>query len=289
MTQMQKQKTGLVLEGGAMRGMFTAGVIDVLLENNILLDGAIGVSAGAAFGCNYKSKQIGRVIRYNKRFAKDARFGGVQSLLKTGNLYNAEFCYRTVPLRLDVFDTETYQKVPMEFWCVATDCKDGKPLYHRCEKMDALDLEWVRASASMPIVSKPVQLVGKEMLDGGISDPIPLSYFESVGYTKNVVVLTQPASYRKQPQKGMKAMARLLKKYPAIVAAMEQRHTLYNEEVAYVHQKEAEGDVFVIQPAEDLEIGKTEHNPDKLEEVYQIGRNTCLQQLEALQKFLREE
>ena len=143
-------KTGLVLEGGAMRGMFTCGVIDVLMENGIRFDGAAGISAGAVFGCNYKSRQIGRPVRYNKNYCKDPRYCSDRSLIKTGDLYGADFCYRELPDVLDPFDRETFKNDPMEFYIGATDVKTGKAVYHKCTDGGEDDLLWMRASASMP-------------------------------------------------------------------------------------------------------------------------------------------
>ena len=182
-----------------MRGLFTAGVLDVLMERGVTFDGIVGVSAGACFGCNYKSGQIGRVIRYNKRFARDPRYCSWKSLFTTGDLFGAEFCYRTLPMELDVFDTAAYEANPMEFHVVATDCTTGKPVYRRLDKADARAFDWIRASASMPLVSRPVAIDGGLYLDGGLSDGIPLRYFESIGYERNVVVTTRPHGYRKFP------------------------------------------------------------------------------------------
>ena len=205
-------KKGLVLEGGAMRGLFTAGVLDVMLEHNIEFDGAVGVSAGACFGCNYKSKQIGRTLRYNKRFAKDKRYCSLYSLLTTGDLYGADFCYHEIPEKLDVFDEETYENNPMEFYVVCTDAETGEPVYHRIDTGNEENLEWIRASASMPVVSRAVEIGGKKLLDGGISDSIPLDWFTSIGYDRNVVVLTRPADYVKEPLPMKHGMKLLLKK-----------------------------------------------------------------------------
>ena len=177
-------KTGLVLEGGAMRGMYTAGVLDIFMENNITVDGAIGVSAGATFGCNFKSKQIGRSIRYNMKYSHDPRYVGIRSLIKTGDLYGADFCYKELPNKLDLFDVETYQKNPMEFYVVATDINTGKPVYHLCPDGDERDIEWYRASASMPLVSRIVKIDGIELLDGGIADAIPIHKFQEMGFEK---------------------------------------------------------------------------------------------------------
>ena len=156
-------KKGLILEGGAMRGMFTAGVMDVLMENRIAFDGAVGVSAGAAFGCNYKSGQIGRAARYNIQYCRDSRYCGLRTLLKTGNIYSTEFCYGEVPMKLDRFDMEHYQENPMEFYVVCTDIETGKPVYHRYDGWEDHGFDWIRASASLPIVAQIVEIDGKKL------------------------------------------------------------------------------------------------------------------------------
>lgn len=275
-------KRGLILEGGAMRGMFTAGVLDVFLENGIEFDGAVGVSAGAVFGCNYKSKQIGRAIRYNKRFMGDKRYCSISSLIKTGDLFNAKFCYETLPYELDIFDFETYKNNPLEFYCVCSDLKTGKPVYKILEECDKAGLTWMRASGSMPLASNPVEIDGYTLLDGGITDSIPLKYFEDLGYDKNVVILTQPRTYKKKPNSLIPLMKIMLRKYPAIVEAMVHRHEMYNAETEYVFAQEAKGLVTVICPDEDLNLSRTEKNPDELQRVYDIGREVGLRYVEQL-------
>mgnify|MGYP002240038527 CR=1 FL=1 len=194
-------KTGLVLEGGAMRGMFTAGVLDVLMEHGIVLDGAIGVSAGAVFGCNYKSHQIGRVIRYNTQYCNDKRYASFGNLLRTGNLYSEQFCYHTVPEKLDVFDAKAFAENPMDFFVVCTDVRTGDPIYHKCRTGDAEDIQWMQASASMPLAAKIVKIGHYQLLDGGIADSIPVRFFESIGYKRNLIVLTQPKGFVKKKNK----------------------------------------------------------------------------------------
>ena len=244
----KKFKSGLILEGGAMRGMFTSGVLDVFLENGIEFDGAIGVSAGATFGCNLKSRQAGRAIRYNKRFAHDWRYCSLRSLVFTGDMYGARFCYDTLPNKLDPFDRQAYQENPMEFYCVASNCKTGLPVYKKLSTCDQHELTWMRASASMPLVSRVVSIDGYNLLDGGMTDSIPLNYFESIGYNRNVVILTQPRYFRKKPASLMWLMKIMLHKYPLLVEAMRRRSDVYNQQTADIFSKADRGEVFVICP-----------------------------------------
>ena len=200
----KQMKKGLVMEGGAMRGMFTCGVIDVLMENNIDFDSAVGVSAGATFGLNIKSKQIGRGIRYNKKYCNDKRYASLSSLIKTGDIYNVPFCYGTLPYELDKWDYDTFYKNPMDFYCVATELSTGNAVYHKCDNYDAtpdgIDIKWIRASASMPVVSKPVPIADDLYLDGGMSDSIPLRFMEKQNCDRILVIETQPADFVKKPQ-----------------------------------------------------------------------------------------
>ncbi len=282
-------KTGLVLEGGGMRGMFTAGVLDVFMKNGISLEATVGVSAGAAFGCNYKSRQIGRAIRYNLRYAGDPRFCSISSLIRTGDLFGADFCYHELPERLDIFDTETYQKNPMAFYAVATDLALGKPVYHRCDKADYTDLEWLRASASMPLVSRVVEIDGRMLLDGGISDSIPLRFLEKKGYEKNVVVLTQPRDYRKEENKALPLLKLALRRFPRAIDAMRVRHEVYNRQVRYVRLREQKGAAFVIAPPEALTLSRTERDRGELMKAYRIGVREAKRALPALRAFLENE
>jgi len=279
-------KKGLVLEGGAMRGMFTAGVIDVMMESGIDFDGVIGVSAGAAFGCNYKSKQIGRAIRYNMKYCNDKRYSGIGSLIKTGNIYNTDFAYGEVPLKYDVFDFDAFQSNPMDFYVVCTDIETGEAVYHNYGGKDDHCFDWIRASASMPIVSQVVEIDGQKLLDGGVADSIPVKYFEEIGYDKNVVVLTQPEHYQKKKNSLMPLIRIKYGRYPKLVEAMENRHLVYNQTLDYIAEQEKQGKLFVIRPKEKLEIGKVEKNPNKLKEIYDIGRETVASQISAIKEFL---
>ena len=281
-------KKGLIMEGGAMRGMFTAGVIDVLMENNIEFDGAIGVSAGACFGCNYKSKQIGRTIRYNMKYSRDKRFCSIWSWIFTGDIFGADFCYKKIPNELDVFDAETYINNPMEFYVVCTDAETGKSLYKKCEKLDENEMEWMRGSASLPLVSRIVEVDGYKLSDGGMADSIPIKHFEEIGYDRNVIILTQPKGYIKEKNPLIPIMKRTLKKYPKLVEAIANRHVVYNETTKYIFDKEQKGELFIICPKEKLPIAHMEKDPAVLKKTYDLGRLAALERLDEIKEYLNK-
>ncbi len=279
-------KTGVIMEGGAMRGMFTAGVLDVLMENGLVTDGAIGVSAGAVFGCNYKSHQIGRVIRYNTEYCNDKRYASFKNLVKTGNLYSEQFCYHEVPEKLDPFDEAAFAASPMDFFVVCTDVKTGEPIYHKCRKGDAEDVLWMEASASMPLAAKIVKIGHYGLLDGGVADSIPVRFFESIGYKRNLIILTQPKGYTKKKNKFLPAIRAKYFRYPAFVEAVADRHERYNETLSYISMLEQAGKDYVIRPPIPLEIGAMERDPAQLRRVYETGRAVAQIQVEKIRDFL---
>ena len=280
-------KSGLVLEGGAMRGLFTAGVIDVWMTAGITFDGLVGVSAGACFGCNYKSRQPGRVIRYNKRLAKDPRYCSWRSLLKTGDLFNVDFCYREIPFELDPFDVAAYEANPMEFHLSVTDCATGKPVYRRLDKADAAAFRWIQASASMPLVSRPVEIDGREYLDGGLSDGIPLAYFERMGFDRNVVVTTRPHGYRKFASWKVALTKIFLRRYPAVYRALATRHEWYNRTLEYIDQRVAAGAALLIAPEAPLPIARVCHDPKAMQRVYDLGKAAGERSAASVKEFLK--
>ena len=281
-------KTGLVLEGGGMRGLFTAGILDVLMENNVTFDGVVGVSAGATFGCNFISHQIGRTLRYNMSQRKNPKYMGIRSLIKTGDYVGGEYAYHVLPTKLDVFDFEAFEKNPTEFHVVTTNVRTGEAIYHRIDKVDYTGMEWIRASASMPIISRPVAIGDYEMLDGGIADSIPLKYFENEGFTKNIVILTQPKGFKKKLTKLMPVFKATMRKYPAIIEGMSKRHLMYNSELEYITQQQEEGKCLVICPSDTLPIGRTEQTPKKMQFVYDMGRKAGEDNLETIKRFIEK-
>lgn len=271
-----------------MRGMFTCGVLDVLMEQGITFDGTIGVSAGAVFGCNFKSRQIGRAIRYNKKYCNDKRYVSFGNLLRTGDLYGADFCYRTLPTELDPFDRAAFRANPMEFYVVATDMETGKAVYHKCMDGGINDIEWMRASASMPLISNIVEIGDYKLCDGGVADSIPVRGFEQLGFNHNVVILTQPLGFVKKFNKLLGAAILRYPKYHKLWEALANRHVKYNATTAYIRQQELSGKLFVIRPEEPLRIGNIERDPRELARVYRLGRETMIDRLEELKEYMRQ-
>ncbi|MCR5508884.1 MAG: patatin family protein [Lachnospiraceae bacterium] len=281
-------KKGLIMEGGAMRGMFTAGVTDVFMENGIEFDGAVGTSAGAAFGCNYKSRQIGRALRYNKEYCADERYASAKGFFRTGNLYSDDFCYHEIPETLDKFDFDTFNDNPMEFYITCTNIETGRPVHHRHdENADDLNtfLEWIRASCAMPMLERIVEIGGVKLLDGGVADSVPIRFFEELGFDRNVVILTQPLTYRKKKIKyGLIARSRY-RNYPQLTKAMLDRHIRYNETYDYIREKELKGELIAVRPPEALNISIS-HDKNELQRVYDIGRREGLMSLKKVKDYL---
>ena len=263
-------KTGLVLEGGGMRGIYTAGVLDVFMERGIRFDGVIGVSAGAIHGCSYLSGQKGRGIRYYKKYCNDPRFMSFRSLIKTGNIVGVDFCYHELPDVLDPYDHEAFLGCDTEFYATCSNLETGKAEYLRVTDMrEQIDI--VRASATLPYVSKVVEIQGKKYLDGGCTDSVPVDAFINMGFERNVLILTRPATHVRQNEHGLMAKIRY-RKYPEFVKALLSHHHRYNATKKRIAEIEADGKIFVISPAEELEIGRLEVDPEKIQAVYDIGR-----------------
>lgn len=278
------KKIGLVLEGGAMRGMYTAGVVDTFLDEDINVDAIIGVSAGALFGVNYVSKQKGRVLRYNKKYAGDPNYMGVRSFITTGSLVNKEFAYNKLPNELDPFDEETFQKSKTKFYATVTNIENGKAEYilikDTHKQMDAF-----RASGSMPFVSEIVEYENNKYLDGALADSIPVKKMQELGYDKIIVVLTQPDGYRKK--KHPESIAKMFyKKYPALANAINTRYIHYNETLDYIKELEKENKIFVIRPSKKINIKRVEKDPNKIEAQYNLGVEDTKNILKNLKKYL---
>ena len=281
-------KTGLVLEGGAQRAIYTAGVLDVFMENGITFDGVIGVSAGAIHGCSFVSRQHRRSIDYTLDYAGDKNYMSWYSFLTTGNMVNEEFCYHTLPEKLFPFDHKTFEANNTDFYAVCSNLQTGQAEYVKCAKMDKTGLAYLRASASMPFVSRISEIGGKKYLDGGICDSIPLRAFPKMGYERCVVVQTRAAGYQKKPNKLGWLAPLVYRKYPKFAAAIKNRHIMYNNELEQIEQAQKKGAAFVIRPSKNVKIHHMETDKKVLQAVYDLGRGDAIKLLPELKKFLKE-
>lgn len=281
---MSGEKTGLVLEGGGMRGIYTAGVLDVFMDKGISFDGVIGVSAGAIHGCSYVSGQRGRNIRYYKKYCNDKRFISFRNFILTGSIVGEQFCYHDVPEKLDIFDYKAFLESSMEFYVGCSNVETGKAEYLRVKDMKE-EIDLLRASASLPYVSKIVHAKGMKLLDGGCTDSIPVKAFRDMGFSKTVVVLTQHKGYVKQPEKS--TLSRLFyRKYPEFAQAVKNRPQTYNQTIKEIEEWEKAGEIFVIRPTVPLEVDRTKSNPDELQKAYDTGKNDALAKLDEMTEWM---
>ena len=280
-------KVGLVLEGGGMRALFTAGVLDALLDIKELdIDGIVGASAGALFGVNYVSGQKERAIRYNKKYARDKRYMGFYSWITTGNAVNEEFAFYEIPFKLDVFDQEKFKQSKIDFYVVMTNVESGKPEYVLIKDVFK-QMEYLRATSALPFASKIIEINGKKYLDGGISDSIPIDYCEGLGYDKIILVLTRPKNTHKEDK--LNFLYKLVyRKYPNLVERLINMGKDYEVVLKKIEDLENKNKIFVIRPPKVLKIGRLEKNEDKIQNVYDIGLNTGIKEKENLLKYLNK-
>lgn len=277
---------GLVLEGGGMRGLYTAGILDAMLDKNFQVNGIIGVSAGALFGVSYVSKQRGRSLRYNQKYASDPRYMSFKSLITTGNFVNKDFAYYELPLKLDIFDEESFSKSKTDFYATVTNVETGKPEYLKIINA-TIQIEELRASSSLPFCSKIVKINDKLYLDGGISDAIPVNKCFEMGYDKVIVITTRPLNYRKT--KSNQLLPKIFyHRYPNFVKAINTRYQRYNDTLDQLQELEKQNKIFVIRPSKLIKINRLEKNPDKMQEIYNLGLQDFQDNYQALQKYLKK-
>lgn len=265
--------------------MFTAGVLDALMEQNIQIDKIIGVSAGALFGINYASNQKGRALRYNLKYLKDKRYMGFYSLFTTGNIVNKDFAFYDLPFNLDPFDQDEFEKSHLDFYLTATNIASGKAEYFKIKDVFK-EMEYFRATSAIPFVSKFVEISGQKYLDGGIADSIPFEKAQELGCDKIIVVLTQPIDYRKTRSSSF-LFKLFYRKYPHLVKTLENRYRTYNEQVEKIIRLEKQNKIFVIRPNVSLNIGRLERDEVKIKTVYELGEQILKAQIQDLHKYLK--
>ena len=281
------KKTALVLEGGAMRGMYSAAVLDVLMEEGIKVDAIYATSAGVLFGVNYISGQRGRAIRYNKRFSRDKRYMGIYSLVTSGNVINKDFAFYEVPFTLDVFDDEAYMNSDVKMVATVTNVHSGGVEYIEVKSV-LKQMEVLRAASAMPFVSQMVELDGQLYLDGGLSDSIPLKKCQADGYERIIVVETRPKGYRKSKSSSLPAKL-FYSKYPNLVETINNRYSAYNDILQEIDDLDARGEIVLVQPSKELHLGRIESDPERLQEMYDLGIGDAKVLLPRIKQFLSED
>lgn len=277
-------KIGLVLEGGGMRSLYSAGIMDLFIDEGITADCVVGVSAGSLFGVNLLSKQRGRALRYNKRFNREKDYMGLRPYIREGNFVSTDYAYDYVPRVYDPFDDETFKNSKSDFYAVVTNVDTGEAEYiHVKSVFDQMDV--LRASSSMPVVSKMVEIDGQNYLDGGIADSIPFEWVSKQGCDKVIVILTRDANYKKKPMSPLMGIP-YKKKYPKLVEKMMARHKIYNRSLRLLKKWEDSGRAFVFRPSEPISISRMEKNPDNLQAVYDLGVKDGKTLMESLKKYL---
>lgn len=267
---MAKEKVGLVLEGGGMRGLYTTGVLDWFIDKRITTDYVIGVSAGACHGVSYVSQQRGRSYRVNTNYLGDKRYVSFSNYIKTKSLFGMDFIFDEIPHQLEPFDYDAFLASPSEYVTGVTDVATGQPVYFGKDALQ-YDSTVLRASSSIPVFSPIVEYEGGKYLDGGTSDPIPVRKALADGCDKVIIVLTRERGYVKTPEKFRFWYKRMFKHYPEMIRLLDRRHEIYNETLQYVAELEREGKAIVIAPSSPITISRFEKNLDKLEDIYRMG------------------
>lgn len=275
----------LVLEGGAMRGQFTAGVLDFFMDQKFFCDYVVGVSAGALCGGNYVAGAPGRSSLINVKYADDSRYLSMQSFVRTGNAYGREFAFHEIPDVLEPMDYEAFRRSPIRFEVVSTNLETGEADYHEMRDYHD-DLPYIIASSSMPLVSQIVEVDGKLLLDGGTSDSVPLLHSILTSANKHVVVLTQAHDYVKRANKLMALMRQRYADYPYYLERLQYRHYEYNRLYRWIAREEAAGRIFVIRPPEPVTVSSMEHDAEKLLALYEQGLAAAAKAWPKLQEYL---
>lgn len=278
--------TSLILEGGGMRGVYTAGVLDLLLDEDIDIKYCVGVSAGACNCISYISKQKKRNYRVNLNYIRDKRYLSFSNLIKTGSAFGMDMLFNLIPNELEPFDYEGFKNSGAKFIVGATNCETGLPEFYNISDFDLDGYGAIKASISLPLVAKVVDFDNKNLMDGGIAAPIPIQKAIDDGIEKHVVILTQHKGYRKSKNKMMPIIKRKYKKHSGLITAMENRYKVYNNTLEQLEELEEQGKCFVIRPSSPLEVSRFEKNKEKLEIIYNKGYEDAEKLVGDLRRFL---
>lgn len=280
------ERVGLVLEGGGMRGLYTAGVLDAFLDHDVYIPDCFAVSAGACNAASYLPKQRTRFYQATTRFLRDPRYMSVKNLVKSGSPFGTEFMFEQVANELEPIDYAGFATCGGRLRVVVTNCQTGRAEYHKIHDLWR-QRDLLRASASLPLLSPVVSYGEKKLLDGGITDAVPLRFARHCGMEKNVVVLTREKGYRKKPTEALSLLKWKYREYPALIRAMQMRHIMYNRTMDLVDELEEKGEIFVLRPHAPLGLSRFTRDTDRAALAYNRGIRDASQALGALRTFLR--
>lgn len=279
-------KTGLVLEGGGMRGLYTIGVLDAMMEYGIWVDYVVGVSAGACSGVSYVSKQQYRSYRIDEKYLQDKRYVSVRNFIKTRSMFGMDFIFSEIPNKLEVFDEQEFLKSSMEFEAGVTDVETGESVFFGKQESKDDMCNILCASCSIPLFAPVVEFRGRNYLDGGTSNPIPVKQALKNGCEKIIVVRTRDRTYRKTPESGRMLYRRAFRTAPEMVKCIDRRHTVYNQQVRCCERMAQAGQAFILQPEQPITLSRFENDMRKLDVLYREGWQAVEQQLDAIQAFV---
>ncbi|UCZ55217.1 patatin family protein [Bacillus shivajii] len=280
------ENCGLVLEGGGMKGLYTAGVLEYFLEKNIFFNYVIGVSAGACMGASYLSRQKGRNKKVNVELVNDPRYLSWRNLLFKREIFGMDFLFDEVPKHIVPFDFERLRKTEERFLIGTMDCHTGEAIYYNKDEHSTDILKIIRASSSLPFIARPVEYNGRVLLDGGLVDPIPIRKAKEDGNQKNIVIMTKATNQRLNKSNISSLLKRLYKKYPVVAESFENRLDIYNDTLSFIESEQEKEHVFLIQPSIDLPVSSFERSQKRLLQLYELGYHDAKTQLDSLVKWL---
>ncbi|MFD3448981.1 patatin family protein [Microbacteriaceae bacterium 4G12] len=278
---------GLVLEGGGMKGLYTAGVLEFFMENDLYFPYVIGVSAGACMAATYLSRQKGRNKKVNTELVSDPRYISFRNFVRKRELFGMDFLFDEVPNKIVPFDFETFLNGAEQFVVGTTDCETGEAVYYNKREHGNDILKIIRASSSVPFIAPAVEYDQKKLLDGGITDPIPIQKAQADGYEKNVVIMTKPAGFIKDPSKLYSLAKWLYRRYPNVANHLAQHYEIYNCTISHLCSEKQKENFFVIQPSVPLPVSGLERNKEKLVHLYELGYNDAKNQYEQLKQWIK--
>ena len=280
-------KIGLILEGGGMRGIYTAGVLDFFIDKNIEVDLVVGVSAGGCHAASYLSKQYKRAFHSNVDYLNDKDYISFRNLIKNGSIFGMELMFDKIPNELYPYDHEAFYNSKSKFTVVATNCETGEAEYFHLKDMKK-DIMYLQASCSIPMFANIVEVDGYKLVDGGVADSIPIEYALKQGCNKNIVILTRDKTYRKNKVKFLSLIKRKYKKYPKLVKSIANRHLNYNKSLDLIKSLEDKKDILVIRPKSPVKVSQIEKNVNKLTDLYNEGYNDAKDSYEKIIEFLNK-